>query len=157
MTSGQVCTHTVNTYPEQWATIYAAAPKEQIGVRCLAQSPHLSHGIEGGESAGHSLPPPTIPAGPETQTRDLRVTSPTLYLLGLDFRPPVVKWGVGKYGNPYLKFVFCINPIHLQTQLKNLKAGLMASLCTAVGLYSTLTTPKNRWSTIQGFNRLFIR
>ncbi len=29
---------------------------EQLGVRCLAQG-HLSRGIEGGESAGHSLPP----------------------------------------------------------------------------------------------------
>ncbi len=29
---------------------------------CLAQE-HLSRGIEGGESAVHSLPPPTIPAG----------------------------------------------------------------------------------------------
>ncbi len=50
------CTHTaVNTHPEQWAAIYAAAPGEQLGVRCLAQG-HLSRGIEGGESAGHSLP-----------------------------------------------------------------------------------------------------
>ena len=54
-------THTVNTHPEQWAAIYAAAPGEQLGVRCLAQG-HLSRGIEGGESAVHSLPPPTIPA-----------------------------------------------------------------------------------------------
>ncbi len=30
------------------------------------------------ESAVHSLPPPTIPAGPETRTRNLWVTSPTL-------------------------------------------------------------------------------
>ncbi len=51
-------THTVNTHPEQWAAIYAAAPGEQLGVRCLAQG-HLSHGIEGGESVVHSLPPPT--------------------------------------------------------------------------------------------------
>ncbi len=29
-------------------------------------------------------PPPTIPAGPETRTHDLRVTSPTLYPLGHD-------------------------------------------------------------------------
>ncbi len=43
-------THTVNTHPEQWAAIYAAAPGEQLGVRCLAQG-HLSRGIEGGESA----------------------------------------------------------------------------------------------------------
>ncbi len=56
-------THTVDTHPEQWAAIFVAAPGEQLGVRCLAQG-HLSRGIEGGESAEHSLPPPTIPAGP---------------------------------------------------------------------------------------------
>ncbi len=33
-------THTVNTHPEQWAAIYAAGPREQLGVRCLAQG-HL--------------------------------------------------------------------------------------------------------------------
>ncbi len=63
-------THTVNTHPEQWAAIYAAAPGEQLGVRCLAQG-HRSRGIEGGESTIHSLPPPTIPAGPEARTRKL--------------------------------------------------------------------------------------
>ncbi len=47
-------THTGKTHPEQWAAIYAAAPREQLGVRCLAQG-HLSRGIEGGESAVHSL------------------------------------------------------------------------------------------------------
>ncbi len=70
-------THTVNTHPEQWAAIYAAVPGEQLGVRCLAQG-HLSRGIEGGESAVHSLPPPTIPAGPEFWTRNLSITSPAL-------------------------------------------------------------------------------
>ena len=67
-------THTVNTHPEQWAAIYAAAPGEQLGVRCLAQG-HLSHGIEGGERTVHALPPPTIPAGPrlELTTFGLRV------------------------------------------------------------------------------------
>ncbi len=40
-------THTVNTHLEQWAAIYAAAPGEQLGVRCFAQG-HLSRGIEGG-------------------------------------------------------------------------------------------------------------
>ncbi len=70
-------THTVNTHPEQWAAIYAATPGEQLGVQCLAQG-HLSRGIEDGESTGYSLPPPTIPAGPKTQTRNLWVTSPTL-------------------------------------------------------------------------------
>ncbi len=73
----------MNIHPEQWAA-NAAAPGEQLGVRCLAQGSHLSRGIEGGESAGYSLPPPTIPAGPETRTHDLRVTSPTLYPLGHD-------------------------------------------------------------------------
>ncbi len=67
-------THTVNTHLEQWAAIYAVAPGEQLGVRCLAQE-HLIRGIEGGESAVHSLPPPTIPAGPrlELATFGLRV------------------------------------------------------------------------------------
>ncbi len=76
-------THTVNTHPEQWAAIYVAAPGEHLGVRCLAQG-HLSRGIEGGESAGHSLPLPTIPAGPrlELATFGLRVR---LLLLGHDF------------------------------------------------------------------------
>ncbi len=70
--------HTVvNIHLEQWAA-NAAAPGEQLGDRCLAQGSHLSRGIEGGESAGYSLPPPTIPAGPEIRTHDLRVTSPTL-------------------------------------------------------------------------------
>ncbi len=45
----------MNTHLEQWAAVYAAAPREQLGVRCLAQG-HLSRGIEGGESAVHSLP-----------------------------------------------------------------------------------------------------
>ncbi len=36
-----VNTHThVNTHPEQWAAIYAAAPREQLGARCLDQG-HL--------------------------------------------------------------------------------------------------------------------
>ncbi len=62
-----MCTHTaVNAHPEQWAAIYAAAPGEQLGVRCLAQG-HHSRGIERGASAVHSLPSPTIPAGPRLE------------------------------------------------------------------------------------------
>ncbi len=61
VSSEQTPTHTVNTHPEQWAAT-APAPGEQLGVRCLAQG-HLSHGIEGGESAVHSQSPPSIPAG----------------------------------------------------------------------------------------------
>ncbi len=59
-------THTVNTHTQQWAVIYTAASGEQLWVQCLAQE-HLSRGIEGGESAGYSLPPPTIPAGPRLE------------------------------------------------------------------------------------------
>ncbi len=78
------CTHTVvNIHLEQWAA-NAAAPGEQLGVWCLAQGSHLSRGIEGGESAGYSLSPPTIPAGPEIRTHNLLVTSPTRYPLGHD-------------------------------------------------------------------------
>ncbi len=39
---------------------HVTAPGEQLGVRCLAQG-HLSRGIEGGESAGYSLPPTNNP------------------------------------------------------------------------------------------------
>ncbi len=64
------CTHTaVNIHT------HAAAPGEQLRVR--AQGSHLSRGIEGGESAGHSLPPPTH-ARPETRTHNFQVTSLTL-------------------------------------------------------------------------------
>ncbi len=70
-------THTVNTHPEQWAAIYAAVPGEKLGIQSLAQG-HLSRGIDGGESAVHSLPPPTISAGPETRTRNLWILRATL-------------------------------------------------------------------------------
>ncbi len=62
----------VNTHPEQWVDS-AAAPGEQLGVQCLAQGSHLSRGIEGGENAHRSLPPPTIPAKPEIWTHNLRL------------------------------------------------------------------------------------
>ncbi len=70
------CTHTA-VYTHTRSSWHSAAPGEELGVRCLAQG-HLSRGIEGGESAVHSLPPPTIPAGPETRTHNLWITSPTL-------------------------------------------------------------------------------
>uniref|UniRef100_A0A671MU97 Transmembrane anterior posterior transformation protein 1 homolog n=1 Tax=Sinocyclocheilus anshuiensis TaxID=1608454 RepID=A0A671MU97_9TELE len=54
---------------EQWAA-NAAAAGEQLG----GSSP-CSRVLRVEESAVHSLPPPTIPAGPETHTRDLRVTN----------------------------------------------------------------------------------
>ncbi len=71
------CTHT-HTHPDQRAA-NAAVSGEQLGVRCLAQG-HIGRGIDGGESAVHSLSPPTNPAGAETRTHDLWDTGPTLYL-----------------------------------------------------------------------------
>ncbi len=59
-------THTLNTHLEQWAAIYAVAPREQLGLLCLDQG-HLSRGIDGGETAGYSIPPPTIPTGPRLE------------------------------------------------------------------------------------------
>ncbi len=43
-----------------------------VGVQCFAQG-LLSRGIEGGESAVHSLPPPTIPAGPRLKLTTFRL------------------------------------------------------------------------------------
>uniref|UniRef100_A0A672QCH1 Coiled-coil domain containing 141 n=1 Tax=Sinocyclocheilus grahami TaxID=75366 RepID=A0A672QCH1_SINGR len=63
-------THTVNTHPEQWAAIYAAAPGEQLGVRCLAQG-HLSHGIEGRRERCTFTPPTYNPCRYETRTHNL--------------------------------------------------------------------------------------
>ncbi len=40
------CTHTVNTHPEQWAAIYAAAPGEQLRVWCLAQGHYVVLKVE---------------------------------------------------------------------------------------------------------------
>ncbi len=62
--------HTVNTHPEQWAAILLRRPGA-VGGSVPSQGSHLSRCIEGGERAGHSLPPPTIPAWPETRTRKL--------------------------------------------------------------------------------------
>ncbi len=67
------CTHThiVNTHPEQWAEIYAAAPGEQLEIQCLAQG-HLSYI----QLVIHSPHLQSLPA------RDLWVTGPTLCPLG---------------------------------------------------------------------------
>ncbi len=64
-------TYTMNTHPEHWAAIYAVAPGEQLGVRCLAQG-HLSRVIEGRESTVYSL------CRPETRTRNRSIMSPIL-------------------------------------------------------------------------------
>ncbi len=74
------CTHTVNTHPEQWAA-NAAAPGDQLGVRCLAQGSHLSRGIGGGESTSYLLHWQYL--------QEMRLsTTPTLYTLGRDCPAP---------------------------------------------------------------------
>ncbi len=103
------CTHTAVS-SEQTHTPGAhqrCGTGEQSGVRCLAQGSHLSRGIEGGESAGHSLPPPTNPAGPETRTCDLWVTSPTLYPLGHDCPPCITK--VQDFSSSQSFFIFILH------------------------------------------------
>ncbi len=57
------CTHTaVNTHPEQWEVVFMLRrPGSSRGFSALLKASR--HGIEGGESAVHSFPPPTIPAG----------------------------------------------------------------------------------------------
>ncbi len=72
---GRKCDRFSAVWSPEWAAIYAAVPGEQLGVRCLAQG-HLSRGIEGGRGTVNSLHPPTIPAGTETRTHNLWVTSP---------------------------------------------------------------------------------
>ncbi len=65
-------THTPWTHTRRSGAIYAVAPREQLGVRCLAQG-YLSCGIEGGESAVHSFPPLPASLRFELATFRLRV------------------------------------------------------------------------------------
>ncbi len=66
-------THPTCTHTQQWThTRSSALSGEQLGVQRLPQG-HLSHGIEGEESAVHSLPPPTIPAGPRLELATFRL------------------------------------------------------------------------------------
>ncbi len=74
-----------HTHPEQWAA-NPTVPGEQFGVRFLLKGLTSVVVLKVEEGAVHSLPPPTIPARPGTRTRDLWVTSPTLYPLGHDCR-----------------------------------------------------------------------
>ncbi len=64
---------------ERWYSIFNNEQSQwpKNWVQCFAQR-HLSCGIEGGESTGYSLPPPTIPASPETQICNLGYESDSL-------------------------------------------------------------------------------
>ncbi len=78
------------THCEHTQPIYTATPVEQLGVRCLAQG-HLSRAIEGGKSAVHSLPPPTIPAGLK-----LELTTFGLRVRLSNIRPRLPPWFTGE-------------------------------------------------------------
>ncbi len=79
-------THTVNTHPEQWAAILMRRLGNSWGFSALFKGLTSVVVFRVEESTGYSLPPQTIPAGLETRTRDLQVTSPTLN---------IVHWTVG--------------------------------------------------------------
>ncbi len=65
-------THTVNTHLELWAAIYAVAPGEKLGFGVLLKGSSVVV-LRGGGSAVHSLPPPTIPAGPRLELATFRL------------------------------------------------------------------------------------
>ncbi len=69
--------HTHTPWTHTRSSHLCCGARGAVGDSVLAQG-HLSRGIEGEESAVHSLPPPTIPARPETRTHNLSITSPTL-------------------------------------------------------------------------------
>ncbi len=72
-------THTaVNTHPEQWAAIYAAAPGSSWGIGAVLKGLTSVVVLKVERERWTFTPPPTIPAGPETRTCNLWITSPTL-------------------------------------------------------------------------------
>ncbi len=72
------CTHTaVNTHREHTHT-HTPGAVGSWGFGALLKGLTSVVALRVEESAVHSLPPPTIPAGPETRTRSLWVTSTTL-------------------------------------------------------------------------------
>ncbi len=115
-------THTVNTHPEQWAAIYAAAPGEQLGVRCLAQG-HLSRGIEGERALYiHSPHLQFLPAwdsnsqpfDDESDSLTIRPRLPPIFnsyvsfCFLLSFQPCVQYWpepGLQQYGPMQVEFL----------------------------------------------------
>ncbi len=104
----QQWTHTHREHtPGAVGSIYAAATGEQLGVWWLAQG-HLSRGIEDGESAVHSLPPPTIPASPrfELATFRLRVRLSNHYAQDFPFFKCSLIISHYKNASTFSKFVF---------------------------------------------------
>ncbi len=75
-------THTVNTHPEQWAAIYAAAPGSSWGFGVLLKSTPSWYWKWTKRCT--FTPPTDNPCRPETRTRNLWIMSPSL-TLGHDF------------------------------------------------------------------------
>ncbi len=73
-----------HTHPKEWAAIYAAAPREQLGVLCLAQG-HLVVVLNVERVLYIHSPPTYNPSGTEIWTRNLSIMSPILEPLGHDF------------------------------------------------------------------------
>ncbi len=99
--------HTVNTHPEQWSAIYAAAPGEQLGVRCLAQGHLPCHVTEGGESAVHSLPHWQSLPDRDSNSQPFDYESDSL-TLGHDFPQP----------SPFILIKITSYGVHLRVQSK---------------------------------------
>ncbi len=78
----QVHTHRAVNTPRAVGSHLCCGAREQLGVQCIAQGFHLSRGIEGGESAVHSLPPCDNSCRSQHSNPQPRVTSSTLYPLG---------------------------------------------------------------------------
>ncbi len=82
--SAHTHTHTHTHTPMSSGQPYCCGAQGEVGGSVLTQGSQISRGIEGGRERWLVTPPPTIPAGPEIRTRNLHVTSPTLYPLGHD-------------------------------------------------------------------------
>ncbi len=107
-------------------------------VWCLAQGSHLSRGIEGGESAGYSLPPPTIPARPEIRTHNLLVTSPTRYPLSHDcprYSYLYIWSGMNTFAT-HCVYVYTVYSIQLSTPYVYVLYGKMLMQFSLLGSYS---------------------
>ncbi|KAB5540146.1 hypothetical protein PHYPO_G00098460 [Pangasianodon hypophthalmus] len=90
------CTHTVVNEHTHTHTRSSGQPFFAAAPGALLKGLTSVVVLRVGESAGHSLPPPTIPAGPETQTHNLQVASLTATLLRTFLlRRPGSSWGFG--------------------------------------------------------------
>ncbi len=121
-------THTaVNTHLEQWAAVYAAAPGEQLGVRCLAQGFHLSRGIEGERRAVHIF---RLPG--ESQKRYREISERSFQKInsenqGMDYVLLLSSW----FSRCLIITVFCVFTGFLSKDTQSLCVCVCVSVCSA--------------------------